>query len=141
MYCFVPLEGLSTLTNITLNLLVPVTVLVLQRGSKILESPFARNDIKDQFVVWRYLWTLIVEICNPLAREITYLAFGLLTNRSGCATNLILANLGILTLPHGQKPIELRMDQEEDWVSRSSKRIVILTSHNEVTRSVHLGLV
>jgi hypothetical protein len=116
MYCFVPLEGLSTLTNITLNLLVPVTVLVLQRGSKILES-------------------------NPLAREITYLAFGLLTNRSGCATNLILANLGILTLPHGQKPIELRMDQEEDWVSRSSKRIVILTSHNEVTRSVHLGLV
>lgn len=61
-------------------------------------------------------------------------------NRGCCTTDLVLANLRVLTLPYGKKPVELRVDQEEDWISGSGKRVVILTSNYKMSSSMHLGL-
>lgn len=33
------------------------------------------------------------------------------------------------------------MNQEESWVSRSGKRIIVLASNEEVTSRMHLGLI
>ena len=122
------------------HLLVPVAILILQRGSKVLERPFTGNDIKYQLVIGCHLWTLIVEVCNLVSVSHCQSLLESPTNRSYCASDLVLANLWILSLPHGKKSVELRMDQKKDRVSGSGKRVVVLTSNNKMASGMHLGL-